>query len=66
MLPIFDVIFGTAWKPGEDEFPATGLATGEKATGFLDGVIWPIRHKLPFQRLSQFLLQRRNTARLTG
>jgi sterol desaturase/sphingolipid hydroxylase (fatty acid hydroxylase superfamily) len=45
MLPLFDVIFGTAWWPGKDEFPKTGLA-GEKATGFLDGIIWPVRHKL--------------------
>jgi sterol desaturase/sphingolipid hydroxylase (fatty acid hydroxylase superfamily) len=46
MLPLFDVIFGTAWKPGMDEFPVTGLA-GEKATGFVDGIIWPIRLRLP-------------------
>jgi sterol desaturase/sphingolipid hydroxylase (fatty acid hydroxylase superfamily) len=45
MLPVFDVIFGTAWNPGKDEFPKTGLA-GEKATGFLDGLVWPIRHRL--------------------
>jgi sterol desaturase/sphingolipid hydroxylase (fatty acid hydroxylase superfamily) len=43
MLPVLDVIFGTAWKPGKDEFPKTGLAD-EKATGFVDGIIWPIRH----------------------
>jgi sterol desaturase/sphingolipid hydroxylase (fatty acid hydroxylase superfamily) len=43
MLPVFDVIFGTAWKPRRDEFPKTGLV-GEKATGFLDGIIWPVRH----------------------
>ena len=43
LLPIIDVIFGTAYKPGDDEFPATGLA-GEKASGFIDGIIWPIRH----------------------
>jgi len=47
MLPLFDVIFGTAWKPGEDEFPKTGLGSGERATGILDGLIWPIRHRLP-------------------
>jgi sterol desaturase/sphingolipid hydroxylase (fatty acid hydroxylase superfamily) len=46
MLPLFDVIFGTAWKPGKDEFPATGLVSRETATGFLDGIIWPVRHKL--------------------
>jgi hypothetical protein len=45
MLPLFDVIFGTAWKPGKDEYPATGLV-GEKATGFVDGLIWPVRHWL--------------------
>jgi sterol desaturase/sphingolipid hydroxylase (fatty acid hydroxylase superfamily) len=45
LLPLFDVIFGTAWWPGKDEFPMTGLA-GEKATGFLDGIIWPVRQRL--------------------
>jgi sterol desaturase/sphingolipid hydroxylase (fatty acid hydroxylase superfamily) len=43
LLPLFDVIFGTAWKPGKDEYPATGLE-GERATGFVDGLIWPVRH----------------------
>jgi sterol desaturase/sphingolipid hydroxylase (fatty acid hydroxylase superfamily) len=50
MLPVFDVIFGTAWKPGKDEFPKTGLDSGEKATGFLDGIIWPVRHILSWVR----------------
>jgi sterol desaturase/sphingolipid hydroxylase (fatty acid hydroxylase superfamily) len=45
LLPLFDVIFGTAWNPGKDEFPKTGLVD-EKATGFLDGIIWPVRHRL--------------------
>ena len=45
MVPLFDVIFGTAWRPGKGEFPVTGLA-GEKATGFLDGITWPVRHRL--------------------
>jgi len=52
MFPLFDVIFGTAWKPGKDEFPMTGLLSGEKATGILDGIIWPVRNGLPVQRLS--------------
>ena len=47
LLPLFDVIFGTAWWPGKDEFPKTGLA-GVKATGFLDGIVWPVRHRLPW------------------
>jgi sterol desaturase/sphingolipid hydroxylase (fatty acid hydroxylase superfamily) len=45
LFPLFDVIFGTVWKPGKDEFPKTGLA-GEKATGFVDGFLWPVRHRL--------------------
>jgi sterol desaturase/sphingolipid hydroxylase (fatty acid hydroxylase superfamily) len=65
MLPLFDVIFGTAWKPGKDEFPMTGLVPREKATGILDGIIWPVRHKLLDQRLSRTLLQvGQNTVRL--
>ena len=49
LLPLFDVIFGTAWKPGSGEFPKTGLA-GENATGFLDGIIWPVRRKFCWAR----------------
>jgi sterol desaturase/sphingolipid hydroxylase (fatty acid hydroxylase superfamily) len=52
MLPLIDVIFGTAWKPGKDEFPMTGLVPSEKATGVLDGIVWPVRHRLPVQRFS--------------
>jgi sterol desaturase/sphingolipid hydroxylase (fatty acid hydroxylase superfamily) len=52
MLPLFDVIFGTAWKPGKDEFPKTGLVPHQRATGFLDGIIWPVRHLLPIQKLN--------------
>jgi sterol desaturase/sphingolipid hydroxylase (fatty acid hydroxylase superfamily) len=47
MLPLFDVIFGTAWKPDKDEFPMTGLASREKPAGILDAIMWPIRHNLP-------------------
>ena len=46
LLPLFDVIFGTAWKPGEDEFPKTGLESREKPSSIVDGIIWPIRHRL--------------------
>ena len=49
LLPLYDVIFGTAWKPGKDEFPMTGLAP-ERANGFHDGIIWPIRHRLSRNR----------------
>ena len=57
MLPLFDVIFGTAWKPGKNEFQMTGLVPHERATGVLDGIIWPVRHRLPVQRMKRLLLQ---------
>jgi len=49
LLPLFDVMFGTAWKPGKDEFPATGLDTREKPAGIWDGLIWPVRHRLAWR-----------------
>ncbi len=50
-LPIFDVIFGTAWVPGKDEYPRTGLTTREKPVGLLEGVVWPLRHVPLVRRL---------------
>jgi sterol desaturase/sphingolipid hydroxylase (fatty acid hydroxylase superfamily) len=44
IFPLFDVIFGTAWKPAKDEFPAAGLVPRDPATGFMDGLIWPVRN----------------------
>jgi sterol desaturase/sphingolipid hydroxylase (fatty acid hydroxylase superfamily) len=49
LLPLFDVMFGTAWRPGKDEFPATGLDTREKPSGIWDGLIWPVRHRLSWR-----------------
>jgi sterol desaturase/sphingolipid hydroxylase (fatty acid hydroxylase superfamily) len=48
LLPLFDVIFGTAWKPEKDEYPMTGLDSREKPAGILDGIMWPVRHRLPW------------------
>jgi sterol desaturase/sphingolipid hydroxylase (fatty acid hydroxylase superfamily) len=42
-FPVFDVLFGTAWKPRKNEFPQTGLVPSERAAGFIDGLIWPVR-----------------------
>jgi len=50
LLPLFDVIFGTAWKPRKDEFPKTGLVPREEPGGILDGIIWPVRHRLSWVR----------------
>ena len=49
LLPLFDVIFGTAWIPRKDEFPKTGLGSREKPTGFIDGILWPVRHRLSWR-----------------
>jgi sterol desaturase/sphingolipid hydroxylase (fatty acid hydroxylase superfamily) len=46
LLPLFDLVFGTAWLPASDEFPPTGLGRGETAAGWLDGLIWPFRRYL--------------------
>jgi sterol desaturase/sphingolipid hydroxylase (fatty acid hydroxylase superfamily) len=59
MLPLFDVLFGTAWKPAADEYPATGLVPGEAPSGLLEGFIWPVRNWLPFRRVRDALVQRR-------
>jgi sterol desaturase/sphingolipid hydroxylase (fatty acid hydroxylase superfamily) len=46
LLPVLDMIFGTAWVPARDEFPATGLRSGETASGWFDGLVWPFRRYL--------------------
>ena len=45
LLPIWDILFGTAWIPRSDEYPAAGLVLGEKP-GLIDSVVWPVRHYL--------------------
>ena len=49
-LPILDIIFGTAWIPGKDEYPRTGLVN-EKPASLFEGLIWPFRHVPIFRRL---------------
>ncbi|WP_189045150.1 sterol desaturase family protein [Aliidongia dinghuensis] len=43
LLPLWDIVFGTAWRPAKDEFPSTGLAGGEKPRTVWEGVVWPFR-----------------------
>ena len=43
VLPLFDLLFGTAWPPARDEFPGTGLLPRDVPQGFADGVWWPLR-----------------------
>ena len=37
------ILFGTAWVPGQDEYPATGLDP-QVRVDVVDSVIWPFRH----------------------
>jgi len=45
IFPLWDVIFGTVWRPKPDEFPATGLVSGDLPAGFRDLIFWPVRHR---------------------
>ncbi|MBR0801124.1 sterol desaturase family protein [Bradyrhizobium jicamae] len=42
-FPIWDILFGTAWVPKPDEYPATGLVPAERVD-IINSVIWPVRH----------------------
>ena len=46
LLPVWDLLFGTAWIPQPDEYPVTGLDPPVRV-GLIDGVIWPFRHLRP-------------------
>jgi sterol desaturase/sphingolipid hydroxylase (fatty acid hydroxylase superfamily) len=43
VFPFWDILFGTAWRPGPDEFPSTGLGSGDKPSDAWEGLIWPFR-----------------------
>jgi sterol desaturase/sphingolipid hydroxylase (fatty acid hydroxylase superfamily) len=42
-FPVFDRAFGTCHMPREDEYPPTGLDTGESPSGLAEAVLWPVR-----------------------
>jgi len=45
LLPIFDLVSGAYHRPRADEYPATGLDTGEHPRSFVQAVIWPLRDR---------------------
>jgi sterol desaturase/sphingolipid hydroxylase (fatty acid hydroxylase superfamily) len=61
IFPIWDVIFRTAWVPGEDEFPKAGLVPSERP-GVIAGIIWPFRNSPIAARAGRLLglVSRRN------
>ena len=44
-LPIFDVICGTYYWPKQNEYPATGLHTGEEPRNFIEALTWPLHRR---------------------
>jgi sterol desaturase/sphingolipid hydroxylase (fatty acid hydroxylase superfamily) len=47
LLPIFDLIAGTYYRPKAGEYPTTGLDTGEEPRSFGEAVTWPLRKLWP-------------------
>lgn len=46
LFPIFDVVFGTYRQPRENEYPPTGLDSGEHPSGLFEAIFWPVRSLL--------------------
>ncbi len=44
LFPIFDVIFGAAYRPHPGEFPQTGLHDGDSPRSVLEAFVWPARN----------------------
>ena len=42
-LPIWDVLFGTAWKPRRGEFPSTGLVPRTVEENLINALVWPAK-----------------------
>jgi sterol desaturase/sphingolipid hydroxylase (fatty acid hydroxylase superfamily) len=46
LLPLWDILFGTAWIPKPDEYPVTGFDPPVRVS-VIDSIIWPFRHLWP-------------------
>src|SRR6266404_825165 len=45
IFPIYDIIFGTYYRPEKNEYPPSGLESGEEPNNLLNAVLWPfVRH----------------------
>ena len=43
-FPLYDIVFGTYWRPKAKEYPKTGLANGEKVTSIHQYLFLPFLH----------------------
>ena len=46
LFPVFDAIFGTAYRPQANEFPPTGLQDEAAPQDVFEATVWPVRHFL--------------------
>lgn len=51
-FPVFDRVFGTHCPPLPQDYPPTGLDTGERPRDILDTTIWPLRRLRSSRRLA--------------
>jgi hypothetical protein len=42
LFPVWDVIFGTVWRPKPDEFRRPGWWVATCRRGFVDLIVWPV------------------------
>jgi hypothetical protein len=49
LLPLWDILFGTAWIPKPDEYPVTGFDPPVRV-GVIDSIIWPFRRAVHEQK----------------
>lgn len=43
LFPGFDLLFGTYRRPHVNEYPPTGLDTGDQPTSYISAILWPAR-----------------------
>ncbi len=46
LFPIYDWLFRTTYRARTDEYPPTGLDTGDLPKGAVEALLWPWRHRL--------------------
>jgi sterol desaturase/sphingolipid hydroxylase (fatty acid hydroxylase superfamily) len=65
VLPLWDILFGTAWIPHKDEYPATGLVPGEKCD-VVTSIVWPFRHYVRGLQFHALVRRRRENSAEVG
>jgi sterol desaturase/sphingolipid hydroxylase (fatty acid hydroxylase superfamily) len=46
LFPVYDLIFGTYFRAAKDEYPSTGLGSGEFPSGLFETITWPLHRHL--------------------